>query len=130
VRIVKPGDDWCGKEATVWRVSGDQADVKFRFMGGCIAEPVGYSSSDLEWIGKGGPCPIPEAKGSEPQLPYCCEIMRDQLVGQNEDERYVRYCPKEDETGLINRKDPDCYSPISFCPWCGKRIASEPPDAE
>jgi hypothetical protein len=124
---IKTGD-LAGKDATVWSVDGDQVGVKYRFLGGCIKGLALFCSSDLKRLGIGGPCPVPvlQARTSEPQRAYCCEIMQHQLEIESEDERYVRYVPQEDEIGLINRKDPVYYSPISYCPWCGKRIASDP----
>jgi hypothetical protein len=124
--------DLAGKDATVWSVDGNQVGVKYKFLGGCIKDLALFSSGDLKRLGTGGPCPVPvsEVKALEPQRPYCCEIMQDQLERESEDERYVRYLAQDDEIGLINRKDPDYYSPISYCPWCGKRIAAEPSDTE
>lgn len=121
-----------GKPATIWEIAGDRVGVKYKFFGSCLEKPDWYPASELKRLGVGGPCPVPPAQMTAVESPrqYCCEIMEDQLERESEDERYVRYLPQTDEIGLINRKDPDYYSPISYCPWCGKKIAPDASDSE
>jgi hypothetical protein len=48
---------------------------------------------------------------------------------ESDDERLVVYCEDQHTYGLQDRKVKNCYTPISFCPWCGTSLPScLPPD--
>lgn len=55
---------------------------------------------------------------------YCCLSMTKQFEVEFPDERYVCVSEFSGEFGLINRKNPTVYTPISYCPWCGARLPS------
>jgi hypothetical protein len=57
-------------------------------------------------------------------MDYCCEGMWKQFEIEPDDERLIFYQEEHQEYGLIDRKDPRAYTPIAFCPWCGKDILS------
>jgi|GEM_PF-5993252 len=57
-------------------------------------------------------------------MDYCCEAMWKQFEVETDDERLVFFQKEHREFGLIDRKDPTSYTPIAFCPWCGRDILS------
>ena len=57
-------------------------------------------------------------------MDYCCEAMREQFEVESDDERLIFYQEEFREYGLIDRTDSQAYTPIAFCPWCGKDILS------
>ena len=56
---------------------------------------------------------------------YCCDAMERQFEIDSDDQRLIFYAPAIGEYGIVDRKDPDAYAPIGFCPWCGKDIQSD-----
>jgi hypothetical protein len=55
---------------------------------------------------------------------YCCEAMWKQFEVDSDDERLIFFQKEFGEYGLLDRKDLRAYTPIAFCPWCGKDILS------
>jgi hypothetical protein len=125
VRIRESYPDIGGRDATVWGVDGDEISVKYKFLGACIPDLVVIPHSEVIRKGTGGPCPVQRTTAFEAKPQYCCQAMQHQLEEASEDEQHVHYSPQDDETSLINREDADYVTPISFCPWCGKRIGPD-----
>jgi hypothetical protein len=50
--------------------------------------------------------------------------MTEHLEYESNDERLIVYSERFNQYGLQDRKDQDAYTPISFCPWCGKLLPS------